>query len=195
MSMQRCFVALGSRCQKVNMEQPSRRAKKWQPKWKRNQSNWHNCILNIHEGPAHSYFVHIITHNVMGYCTRVRITFKVVMISRLPYHYLVLIAAQLKLSRCDAVHHGHYKSSSMINFCIQDQVVNFVDPLTADAGRPSSNWLQSGHNQHWVWAQPKLSLGTTNIESGLKQPLLSLARQGTSPQYQNRYLDLVVWYC
>ena len=61
-------------------------------------------------------------------------------------------------------------------------------------GWPSSNWLQSGHNQHWVWAQPKLSLGTTNIESGLKQPLLSLARQGTSPQYQFRYLDLVVWY-
>ena len=75
--------------------------------------------------------MHIITHNVMGYCTRVRITFKVVMISRPPY--LVLIAAQLKLSQCDAVHHGHYKSSSMINFCIQDQVVNFVDPLTADA--------------------------------------------------------------
>ena len=85
MSMQRCFAELGSRCQKVNMEQPSTRAKKWQPKWKRNQSNWHNCILNIHEGPAHSYFLHIPTHNVMGYCTRVRITFKVVMLSRLPY--------------------------------------------------------------------------------------------------------------
>ena len=46
-------------------------------------------------------------------------------------------------------------------------------------GRPSSNWLESGHNQHWVW---------------LQQPLLSLARQGPSPQYQKRYLDLVVWY-